>query len=235
VHLAYANSIEVQVRMVYSKYGIKVHYEYDRENFFPQAWRAEPINAAGVPINQHEAHRVIRQIDTFLASFPLEFIKRNLKNIYLLNDMTFYGKPYGKTNGRAAIYIESKGIEAGYTDDFILKGLYHEFSSIIMQNYRFPFYQWEEVNVSDFSYSGTGREILDEENLNLPSEELLKLGFLTKYSTSSLENDFNVFSEWIFTNKDELEKYSKRYPRIARKLALTKQFYNSVTTHKLIH
>jgi hypothetical protein len=177
----------------------------------------------------------MRQIKIFLLSFPLEFIKRNLKSIYLLNDMTLYGKPYGKTNARAAIYIESKGIEAGYTDDFLLKGLYHEFSSIIMRNYRFPLHEWEENNIPGFSYSGTGREILNEEDLNLPSEELLKQGFLTKYSTSSLENDFNVFSEWLFTNIDELEEYSKKYPRIARKLAIAKQFYNNVTMLKLIH
>ena len=54
-------------------------------------------------------------------------------------------------------------------------------------------------------------------------------GFLVKYSKSSMENDFNMISAWLFTKPDELETIALQSVRMNRKIMLAEEFYRSVS------
>jgi len=85
------------------------------------------------------------------------------------------------------------------------------------------------INPEGFRYTGTGFEMLGKESIYGSNEPDQDKGFLVKYSMSSLENDFNMMSAWLFTHPDDLAELGLRHDRIQRKRALTEEFYRSIS------
>ena len=210
------------------KYDVRVHHHYDPITYFPGNWLEDPISATGSQLPYEEVERVLPLIDQFLSAYPSRIIDKDLKSIYLVSELTIYGKEFGGTNSWAGIYIKSQGVEKGYSDVF-LRGLMHsEFSSILMRNYTFPELKWSRVNRVGFQYSGDGTEALGRRGLYSNDSQLLQDGFLVQYSKSSMENDFNMMSGWLFTRRDELKNLASRYPKIDAKMKLAINFYKSI-------
>ena len=215
---------------VTARYGIAVHHDFERNHFFPPEWRKAPVNATGTRISPKELDRLAPIIALFLGRYPVPVVKRNLRDIYLFSDMRFFGKPYGGTNSTSALYVASQGENRGYSNLFLAGTLHHEFSSILLrgQRARFPTRAWKTANPSGFAYDGTGVEMLGRPNLLVPSPRFLEQGFLTRYSQSSLENDFNMIAGWMFTRPAEIRDFGERYPRIRKKLELAVSFYEAL-------
>lgn len=218
-----------------NEYNIKIHHKYSKSTYFPQRWHKEPINAKGGQLSDTEIKRLVPLSKKFLSRYSSECIHKNLKNIFLLSELEFYGKSYGATNSRDSVYIKSKGVKRGFTNRF-LEGIMHsEFSSILLRNHKFPKLKWKQTNRDSFSYVGSGRAMLGEKDLYGTSEQLHIDGFLVKYSQSSLENDVNMYVDWIFTKPNELEKLAKKYPKIKIKKELVLKFYEDNCDLKNFH
>ncbi len=208
--------------------GIVVHDQYDRSGFFPKGWLTEPSNCNGAQISPVEEQRVIPLIEQFASSYDTHTIKCNLTDIYLLSNLTCFGKPYGGTHNATAIYIRVGTLEAGYTDQFLLSLLYAEFSSVLMRYYSFPREEWLAVNDDDFVYQNNAVKMLEQEGLRESSQELLAAGFVDRYATASIEEDFNEVSSWLFTRPQELCDTQAAYEKIERKYKLAVEFYTSI-------
>lgn len=91
-------------KAIEKKFGVQIAYDYDASAFFPKQWLEAPISAEGSQIALTEVERMLPIIDRFLSSYPEAVLKKNLKAIYLLNELKFYGKSYGGTNSNTAIY-----------------------------------------------------------------------------------------------------------------------------------
>ncbi len=208
--------------------GITVHYLYDKNTFFPEEWQAEPISCSGKQFDLAEAPRTVSDLEEFISAYDPEFISRNLADIYLMDDLQCYGSPYGGTNGWDSLYFTIGPESEGYTDQFLISIFHGEFSSILMRNYSFPHEAWNSVNEAGFTYSENDVQVVGQEDMRFQSEELLQRGFLYLYSTTSEENDFNLFAEEFFTNTDELCSLRAKYERINRKAELAMGFYESI-------
>ena len=57
------------------------------------------------------------------------------------------------------------------------------------------------------------------------STALLNDGYLTYYSVTNPENDFNIYAEQIFLNDKTLENYYINYPKIRKKVDFVKSAY----------
>ena len=44
--------------------------------------------------------------------------------------------------------------------------------------------------------------------------------FLSKYSKTNIENDFNIYAEFVFAEPEKLRELAATYPIIAKKLSL---------------
>lgn len=97
-----------------------------------------------------------------------------------------------------------------------------------MRNYLFPDEQWVLVNEKDFVYSQNAVEVLEQFGRNRQTEELLEAGFLRQYATTTLENDFNEFSAWLFSRETELCDLRAQYGRIEKKAGLAINFFHSI-------
>jgi len=208
--------------------SVTIHYKFHKENYFPSRWLKPPILANGTQIKITETKRLIPIIENFLSFYPKKVIRDNLKNIYLISDLKFYGKSFGATNSKNSLYIKSKGKNKGYTNTFLTNVIHSEFSSILLRKYKFNKNAWNNINKKDFKYLGTGVKMLGQKNLYSQNEKLLNNGFITKYAQSSLENDFNQVTSWLITRTKKLKKLCVKYPRIRIKAEIVKSFYKSI-------
>ncbi len=225
------DEIETAVDQIKARYDVQVHYTYNRERFFPEAWKRRPIDASGSQMDRREIRRLLEITREFLSQYPQDVLKENLRDIYFVKRMRFYGKPFGGTYANAAIYMDNQGRRRGYTDQFLLSTMHSEFSSILLANYRrqFPKGQWTSLNPEGFEYGGTGVEMLGQPDIFGQRGRMLEEGFLVKYCRSSLENDFNMYAFWAFTRGDELTKLAREHHKIGAKFALFTDFYNTVS------
>jgi hypothetical protein len=60
------------------------------------------------------------------------------------------------------------------------------------------------------------------------TDELLRQGFLVGYNKTNIENDLNVYAEYLFTKKEHLETLAKKYPLVNQKVKLFKKFYTDI-------
>src|SRR5262249_49813064 len=103
-----------------------------------------------------------------------------------------------------------------------------EFSSILFHNHPFPWDRWQKVNVAGFSYPRSSLAFLDQRELYGQDNRLLNQGFVVKYAQSSLENDFNMITDWLFTRPSQLSTLADKYRRIGAKQDLAVRFYKSI-------
>ncbi len=73
--------------------------------------------------------------------------------------------------------------------------------------------------------------MLGEGDLYQQNSQLLDRGFLVKYSQSTLENDFNMISRWLFTRRTQLKKIADKHLKIKNKVELTVKFYGQLGIH----
>ena len=221
--------LDAEIAAIHAEYHVKVHYAYSAEKFFPKMWLKAPFAGEGKAIPYDEAKRLLPIVRTMLSKHPKEILRKDLKDIFLLSEMKFYGKPFGGTNSRDGVYIVSQGLAMGYTDEHLEAIGHAEFSSILFRKYDFPEDEWNAVNPTDFRYGKSGVDFLDQANLYGQNRNLLSDGFLVKYSQSTLEDDFNTLSGWLFTSREKLKVLNEQYPKLKAKHDLTVQFYKSLS------
>ena len=221
--------IDGQLTQIQTEFNVQIHYRYNTNLFFPPEWHTPSLALAASEIGVAEVTRLIPIIRQFLATHPVSVVRTDLEHIYLLRELSFRGKPYGGTHKDRSMYIICNGVENLYDDGFMLRRLHSEFSSILFDHHAFPTTAWTQLNPADFTYSGNGFEAVDNPSRYDFSNRLRTEGFLLIYSQSSLENDFNMLSAWLFTKKSELDAVSLLHIKIQQKQAIVEQFYSSIS------
>ena len=221
--------IDGQLAQIQTEFNVQIHYQYNTNLFFPPEWQIPSLALAASEIGVAEVTRLIPIIRQFLAAHPVSVVRTDLEHIYLLRELSFRGKPYGSTHRDKSMYIICNGVENLYDDEFMLRRLHSEFSSILFEHHAFPTSAWIQLNPANFTYSGNGFEAVDNPSRFDFSKRIRTEGFLLIYSRSSLENDFNMLSAWLFTKKGELDSVSLIHGKIQQKQAIAEQFYSSIS------
>jgi HD-GYP domain-containing protein (c-di-GMP phosphodiesterase class II) len=202
-------------------------------NIFPSSWYGSGIDAKAESLSPGEVERSKSIIVTALDKYPTPLLKNNLKSVYVLKSMSFYGVNYGGTNlPPDIVYIANDGVSMGYTDIVIEKTFHHEFSSVLKYNYGFDETAWRQVNPAGFIYfdeatGGAGAIKAGKASQTFDSKEH-EMGFLYEYAESTLENDLNSFAENIFIGEESFFNIVESYDKLKLKLDLTVAFYNSL-------
>ncbi len=200
-------------------------------NTFPQSWQKAPISAQGVQIEEAELDRALKAVRRALAKYPNEFLRRDLKRVVLLKQMTFFGAQYGGTNSLDTVYVTDAGKALGFTDSYIEGAVHHEFSSILLRNHPADLDQeaWKKALPPEFKYRGDGLTSVKTGTASLEyGEEYFKKGFLNEYATSSQEEDFNVTAEALLTGRKELWDAMAKNPLLDAKAKAVVAFYTKI-------
>lgn len=210
---------------------VKVHLRVNRE-MFPQKWYLPPINIKIAPLEEKERDRSLRLVRVAIEKYPLEFIKRNLTDVYFTKYLEFYGVQAGGSalDGGKTVYLANNGISDGYTDFFIESRFHSEFSSLFSWDFEHEFgNDWKALNPDGFSYSGLATDAIREKHDSIEySDALMRLGFLREYSKASLEEDFCSYWESLFMGSKILWDGAKKYPRVEKKMNFVLRFLNSL-------
>lgn len=213
-----------------SRTGVEIIFSADG-NIFPDRWYSNEINANALSLDLEEHERSEVLMKQVLLKYPTSIVKHNLKKIYVLNYIEFYGISFGGTNSLDAVYLANRGSDLGYTDLFLKKAFHEEFSSILLRNYKENFDQnkWESINPESFEYGNGGVDAIKK---GLSSEKFMDslnaIGFINEYATSSLENDFNSFAKNLFEPSDEFQELLLKYEPLQQKADFFIQFYEVI-------
>lgn len=213
--------------------GVKVQFSYSAM-IFPDTWQASPISASGVPIADKEIKRSQLVIIKALKKYPADVLRKNLEGVYFLRSMQFFGVGYGGTNSTANVYLTNDGDALGYTDSYLEQTFHHEFSSIILRNFssKLDTTLWNKANDKKFFYNDPDRGVGAIRN-NATSQEIdtaiCKLGMLSEYAMSGLENDVNTFAQYLFYPSGNFWKIVDSYPAIRKKVALMIKLYQATS------
>ena len=79
-------------------------------NIFPDSWHSKKINAKGISLDSKEYERSEKIIKTALKKYPDNLIRANLKNVYVLKNIVFYGQSFGGTNSTSNVYLSNDGM-----------------------------------------------------------------------------------------------------------------------------
>jgi len=213
---------------------VKVVFEYSAD-IFPDDWRNERIDAQGQQIDLEEIARSKQVAIKALNKYSTTLLGYNLRALYFLKSMKFFGVSFGGTNSLDALYLTNNGTSLGYTDTYIEQTFHHEFSSILFRNYVrfFDTTAWKKANDPNFDYndpeSGVGA-IRTGRSSQVLDTSLARYGFLTEYSMSSLENDLNTMAQNLFLPDMSFWNIVNKYPKIKTKMQLLAAFYNKLDT-----
>lgn len=201
-------------------------------DIFPQSWYGGQIKGVAESLDTAELKRSLKIVKTALAKYPAAVLKKNLKKVYVLKKLSFYGVDYGGTNTKGVVYIANKGLSKNYTDSFIERVFHAEFSSVLMNSYPQDLDQkkWAEINPKDFQYGAVnGYEAIKAGKSSEDfDKKILEIGFLNEYAMSTLENDFNSFAKNLFYAEDNFWSIVEGNSRLSEKLELILDFYSKM-------
>jgi len=202
-----------------------------QDTIFPKHWYGGRINAEAEPLSRLERLRVINILNRGFEKYPDLVIRENIDRVYALKKMRFYGVPFGGTNVRNTLYICDDEDNPLFTNPYIEAIFHHEFSSVLKRTYSwfFDYEAWESVNPPDFSYGNGGVNAImnGEASLKL-NPDYYAMGFLTRYSQASLEEDVNVFAQNLFSGDPTFWAVVDQNTRIRRKSRILIGFYQKI-------
>ncbi|RLD81289.1 MAG: hypothetical protein DRJ15_04775 [Bacteroidetes bacterium] len=210
--------------------GTKIIFQTDK-NIIPCKWRNKKTRPEYSFIRADDIPHTLEILNTSLGKYPPLVLKKNLKRIYVLKKLYFFGLEYGGTYYKKEIFLTNNGKESGYTDQYIEGTFHHEFSSVLIKRYgRFLNTEgWLEANPDGFSYGDGGVEALRKNTTGLKLDTaLFDKGFLNEYSLSSFEEDLNCYAEYIFRNDPGFWQAWELSEAIRRKTAILISFYHRI-------
>jgi hypothetical protein len=163
----------------------------------------------------------------FIYSYNRDFLKKYASSMNFVSNLFYDGSRVGGLSNGKYFYISLKSYDPDYLDTFYLRALNHEFSSNI---YRFlslkDRLEWANISNAYDTSSEYERKCLSSGTFYRQNDtKILREGFLSYYSVTNPENDFNVYAERLFGGDDNLKNYARYYPKIKIKLDLIKKIY----------
>jgi len=214
---------------VYTMPGSGVKLVCGVENdMFPRSWRGGRINGQASGFSRRIALRKLALFKKELNRYPARVLRNNLRKIYILKKLSFYGKGYGGTYlaSKKAIYIAAR-----FSNQYVKRLLHAEFSSVLLKSYRRHFSKsaWRALNKSGTRYGRGGRQALITGKASTRYKPYyFKQGFLYQYGKASVEEDFNSFSGNIFGRKSKFWNAVNNYKVLRKKFRYTVSFYNKI-------
>lgn len=190
---------------------------------FPKAWLKGKIKARADSPDRLKIATDTTEIRIAVSKYPLNLIQKEIRNIFLVGDLQFSGVYFTGTISNNVLFIASKA------NKDIQRTFHHEFSSILLRNYA-PFSfetKWKKISPELLNCKST--TAIKEGYYSLEQNTfLLNKGYLSAYSLSNWENDFNMYAENIFSGEPQFWNLVDEYPLIKSKTKLVIDFYQQV-------
>lgn len=169
------------------------------------------------PASQGVLHESLTGVEDALAAYPAGFASSLIDAIFIAGNMFFDGMSAGGTYHHSWIIVASTTDPTGESNyNSALYGVHHELSSFIYHKNFVIARVWGSLMPKNWQAKVTDKEALARSYQPIDYEN----GFLNNYATTTVENDFNTYAEFVFARPDELIELAKTYPLVAKKLRL---------------
>ena len=198
------------------------------DDIFPKAWLAAPVKGKAQLLDVAQQPRGQEIIERALAKYPPAMLSAELKEVFAVGRLEYYGVVTGGTNSRDAVYVV---IHPRFPTVGIERVFHAEFSSILRRNH--PKFldeeAWQKINPPGFHYLGNGVQAIREGKAGQgASDALHRDGFIVQYAQSSLENDFNGIADRLFTGDTAFWNACEQHPKLMAKADLAIAFYTKL-------
>jgi len=197
---------------------------YDGKSpLFPKTWLRGKIKAMADPPDQFKITSDTTEIKLAVSKYPQNLILKEISSIYLVGELRFSGVYFTGTISNNVLYIASKA------NRDIQRTFHHEFSSILLRNYAPSTFETKWKKISPELLNCKSTTAIKDGYFSLEQNAyLLQKGYLSTYSLSNWENDFNMYAEYIFSGDSHFWKLVDDYPLIKVKTKLVIDFYQQV-------
>jgi len=197
----------------------------------PREWLKKQVNPEITPVSADEKGRIEELLTRAFGKYPPELINKNLAQVFVFKSMKFYGLPYGGTNYHSTVFLSDDSENPLFTNEYIEQVFHHEFSSILIRNYPeyFDKTKWLLLNPPGFKYGKGGADAISQGTASMDLDpSLIIQGFLSEYSTASLEEDINVLVQNLFTGGREFWSELELNDAIREKTRILISFYHRI-------
>ena len=187
-----------------------------------------------IPPSKNQFVNYLNILEGALGKYPPDLLAKHL-------DLVYIGGGYRENGGIITGLYEKRKLYLFYNHPqgdnsaiFLEQTFHHEFSSVLIQAYDFPVFEWLALIPKKFDYIINPVKINDYMNsvaTYRPDKSQLEQGLVSSYGKANAENDINTYAELIFTEPKRMQTYINTYPIIKKKYALLKAFYLSISPH----
>jgi hypothetical protein len=209
------------------KNKVAIHCDYNYDIYFDLYLRSGCPNIRGNNPQFSNQQKMANIIQKFLDAYPRAVLGQNLSDIFLLSNFYCGSLNYGGTCSHKSIYVE---IYEYTTEKWLLEALHHEFSSALWRQNKglLSKTKLESISGSESYSNSIINECYTVEDCRKENPRLLQEGFLCLYGKTNVENDLNIYAEYLFTKQEHLIELAKKYPLVDKKMKLLKSFYNDI-------
>ena len=194
---------------------------YDgRSALFPASWTGGKTKAFATAADPALFTSDSSLLADEMGKYPRSVLKENISHVYIVEKLTFNRQRFTGTNSTDDIYI------AQLDNPELGKTFHHEFSSILLRKYGSDELERKWRALSPGIRGGNSASAVKAGLYSTGYDSaLLVKGYLSPYSLSNWENDFNMYAENLFGGGPEFWRIVDRYPRVRSKLDLMLDFY----------
>ena len=223
--LAYSYECSEEIDNLSKEYDIPIHCRLSSFEFMSK-------NVKGDEGTRQMIDDFYPSLNKFFSTYGKRFIKSSLDEIVILKNLKYYNNSVGGLSDGDKIYIclDDYSEFGGFRDNVYFKNLNHEFSSNVLRKAKYSKrIMWKYIAyVYDFSREFLIKCLNNPDFSKRVDDNLLNNGFLSNYSLTNEENDFNVYAEKLFAGDSLLLRAKNTYPKVREKLKLLKEIYRDL-------
>ena len=181
-------------------------------------------------LNASDESAALALVGKAFAVYPTGFVPRMLKTIALASHIDVWRRDAGGLYRDQMIAVNFEGINDPSTRPFDIDTVHHELSSIVRRQVTFNVTSWESANPAGFSYmSREGyKAVLSDAGAVEGTPALHRLGFISHYGQTSLDNDWNTYAERVFGHGTEFAQWLIAEPALRAKTRILIDVYQSL-------
>lgn len=194
---------------------------YDgKASIFPPSWLDRKIRAKATAADTSLFYKDTAGLVSAWSKIPQGVLEGEVQKVYVVGSLKFNGQQFTGTNSGDAVYI------AGGDKDETERTFHHELSSILLRNHPDDILEASWRALSPALRTGNSASAVKAGYYSVKYDEsLMEKGYLTPYSLSNWENDFNMYAENIFCGGKQFWTLLDKYPKALEKARLVIKFY----------
>ncbi len=204
-----------------------------QQNMFPADWSDPSSPTSATAPEPQLIPYAVEGVKRALRKYPVEFLKKNLTRVYIVNNLMVDGQPSGGVNcpEKKTIYVDLDNLGDAEVAAWSEETIHHELAHLLADNHprNISMLSWANLNKPGFKYGNGGTDAI---RIGRDGDEItpqyLRQGFVEEYSKSDPNEDFATLCERMFAADRVVQQAVTKYPLLHKKADRVIAFYHSL-------